>query len=333
MAHVVTFGEILLRLASPNGLRFTQTETYTTGLAGAEANVAAACAVFGHRATFVSAVPDNGLGESVRRKLRQWDIAPHLAVVPQGRLGLYFLESGASQRPAEIIYDRAGSAFAQAGPEAYDWETLLDGADWFHTTGINPALSATAADSTRRAMAAAKAKGLPVSFDPNYRARLWSMEAAHRTLEPLLQHVDLLISGLGQIADLFGITSKFQEFEAAADVARQVHERYGIRRVSIPRRRSAEGGREKRAALYFDRGQVWETPWLEFDLLEPLGGGDAFAGGLISSILEGLDPVEGSTLAVASAALKHSIPGDFLVCSRPQVEDFARGRVGIGLKR
>jgi len=333
MSHVVTFGEILLRLACLGGLRFTQAESLSIGIAGAEANVAAACAVFGHRATFVSAIPESGMGESVRRKLKQWDVSPELSVVQGGRLGLFFLESGAVQRPAEIVYDRAGSVFAMASPETYDWATLLAGADWFHTTGINPALSAVAAESTRQAMIAAKERGIPVSFDPNYRARLWSIEAAREGIEPLLGHVDVLISGTGQIADLFGISSDLDEFEGAADVARQVRGRYGIERVAIPRRRSGPGGRELRSALYFDGREAWETPWLEFDMQEPLGGGDAFAGALISAILEGRSPADCAKLAVAAACLKHSIPGDFLVCSRRQIEDFADGKIGPGLRR
>lgn len=292
MPTIVSFGEVLLRLSCPNGLRLTQVESFDVGIAGAEANVAASCAVFGHRAVFVSVVPNNGMGEMVRRKLCTWDVEARIERVPEGRIGLYFIESGALQRPAEIIYDRGGSAFAAFPSRNYDWPRILAGADWFHTTGITPALSPEAYEATRAAMAAAHSAGIPVSFDPNYRARLWSLEKARETLEPLLEYVSLLISGTGQIHDIFGITSNRPDFEGAAEVAEQMCRRYGIAQVAIPRRKNGVGSRQLRSALFFDGEHHWETPWYEFDMVDPLGGGDAFAGALISANLEARPPEE-----------------------------------------
>ena len=333
MSGVVTFGEILLRLSCPDHRRFSQVDSFEVTVAGAEANVAVACACFGHRASFVSALPPNGMGDLALRNLTMWKVdTSH--VVPFGkRLGVYYLETGALQRPAEIIYDREGSSFATIPSESYDWERILQGAQWFHTSGINPALSPSAAAATRQGIKTAKKLGIPVSFDLNYRYKLWGVAEARPSLELLLPEIDLLIAGRGQIAEVLEIVSPKSDFEGIEEVALQVSRAYGIPQVCIPRRGSGEALLETRSAVFYDGKECHCAPWMAFEMIEPLGGGDAFAGALISSLLAKEDSLSAIKIAVAAACVKHSSPGDFLKARREEVMAFIDNPAQRGIKR
>lgn len=331
MARIVTFGELLLRLSCPGRRRFSQIDALEVTVAGAEANVAVAAIIFGHDAAFVSALPDNGIGDLARRRLKMWDVDTR-HILPRGaRMGTYYLEAGALQRPSEIIYDREGSAFATTPASAYDWPTIFKGASWFHTSGINPSLSAEAALATRQALEAARAAGIPTSFDLNYREKLWTLAEARPVLESLLPLVDLLIAGRGQLGEVLGLVSKKEDFDGIEEVAAATRARYGIPRICIPRRGSGEATLETRSAYYADADATYRAPWMAFEMIEPLGGGDAFAGAFISSLLNGDAPSRATDLAVAAACVKHSVPGDFLKARVEEVESFlsAPGKRGV----
>lgn len=322
MARIVTFGELLLRLSCPGHRRFSQIDSLEVTIAGAEANVAVAAIAFGHEAAFVSALPENGIGDLARQRLKMCDVDTRHILARGARMGAYYLEAGALQRPSEIIYDRAGSAFATTPAAAYDWPRILAGAGWFHTSGINPSLSPEAATATRQALEAARAAGIPTSFDLNYREKLWTLAEARPVLESLLPHVDLLIAGRGQLAQVLGIESAKADFEGIEEVAAATRERHGIPRICIPRRGSGEATLETRSAYYADAATTHRSPWMPFEMLEPLGGGDAFAGALIAALLKGELPSRATDLAVAAACVKHSIPGDFLKARAEEVESF-----------
>jgi len=255
-------------------------------------------------------------------------------ILSQGkRIGVYYLESGALQRPAEIIYDREGSSFATTSPESYKWDKIFQSGRWFHTSGINPALSSNTAEATKEAMMAAKKAGVPISFDLNYRQKLWSPSEARNSLEPLLSKVDLLIAGRGQIEEVLGISSPKADFEGIEEVAKKVSETYGISQIAIPRRGSGEALLETRAALFFDGNACYRTPWMAFEMIEPLGGGDAFAGALISSLLSKESPQRAIEIAVAAACVKHSIPGDFLKARPEEILAFLEHPSHRGVRR
>ncbi|MGC3988948.1 MAG: sugar kinase [Chthoniobacteraceae bacterium] len=333
MAHLVTFGELLLRLNCPGIQRFSQIDHLEVSVAGAEANVAVAATSFGHQATFVSALPANGIGELARGRLKMCDVKTDHLLAMGARMGTYYLEAGALQRPSEIIYDRAGSAFATAPASAYDWPQIFATANWFHTSGINPSLSREAATATRQALQAARAAGVTTSFDLNYREKLWSVAEARPVLESMLPFVDLLIAGRGQLGQVLGVTSELDDFDGIEKVAAATRQRYGIPRLCIPRRGSGEATLETRSAYYADATTTHRAPWMAFEMLEPLGGGDAFAGVLISALLNGEPPARATDLAVAAACVKHSIPGDFLRARVAEVESFLAAPGKRGIKR
>ncbi len=333
MARLVTFGELLLRLSCPGHRRFTQIDSLEVHFAGAEANVAVAAIACGHEAAVVGALPPNGIGELARRHLAMWGVDTTALLARGERIGVYYLEAGTLQRPAEIIYDRAGSAFATTPPAAYDWPALLRGADWFHTSGINPGLSPACAEATLTALRTARDLGIPVSFDLNYRKKLWDLPTARTALEKLLPHVDLLIAGRGQLADVLGLTSPHEDFAGVEDVAQQAARTFGIPRVCVPRRGSGEATLETRAAVFFDGTTCHRTAWMPFEMIEPLGGGDAFAGALIAALLAGETPARAAALAVAAACVKHSIPGDFFKARPHEIEAFLAAPSHRGVQR
>jgi 2-dehydro-3-deoxygluconokinase len=262
-----------------------------------------------------------------------WNVdTSHLKLLGK-RIGLYYLETGTLQRPAEIIYDREGSSFATTPPEIYDWHNILKGARWFHTSGINPALSPQVASATREAITVAKNEGIPVSFDLNYRRKLWDPTEARQSLEKLLPKVDLLIAGRGQIEEVLGIGSQKDDFEATEDIACKTAITYGISKVCIPRRGMGEGLLETRSAVFFDGSRCHRSPWMAFEMIEPIGGGDAFAGALISSLLSNEEPQRAAEIAVAAACVKHSIPGDFLKAREEEILAFLENPSQRGIRR
>ncbi len=296
--------------------------------AGAEANVAVAAAALGHHVEFLSVLPANKVADTALHHLNFWGVQTDRILRAGHRLGIYFFEYGFGQRGSEVIYDREGSAISEAAPESYDWPRLLEDIDWLHTSGITAALSPKSARATADALATARKLGIHTSLDLNYRSKLWTREQARKTMEPMLEGLDLFIANAGQVKELFGI-----EGETPAEVADKTRRKFGIKSVAFALRNTDEHERHFRAAAWADEKTVFTTDWFRCAILEPLGGGDAFAGALIASLWEKHDPRYAIEFAVAAACLKHTIPGDFAKSSREEIDTFLAKGVQVGVAR
>ncbi len=327
MAKAVTFGEIMMRLATPGHQRVSQATSFEISYAGGEANVAVSLANFGHEAAFVSALPRNALADAAVGSLRFFGVdTSRILRTDEGRLGVYFIEAGASQRPSTVLYDRADSAVARAPAAAYDWPAIFAGGDAFHTTGITPALSDACAEAALQALRAARQGGLLTSFDLNYRGKLWSREKARQTVEPMLEFVDLIVGNEEDAKDVLGITAPHTDVTsghiahaAYESVARQIQERYGAKMVAITLRESESASVNHWSACLLAGGQFHLSRRYTMHIVDRVGGGDAFCGGLISALLDQTPAPEALEFAVAASCLKHSIPGDFNRVSKAEV--------------
>jgi 2-dehydro-3-deoxygluconokinase len=328
MSRVVTFGEIMLRLNTPGHQRFGQATNFEAVFGGAEANVAVTLSQLGEPASFVSKLPGHEIGQRALDELRRCGVDVGGMVRGGDRLGLYFVEHGASQRASRVLYDRAHSAFSEAAPSEFEWSKLLDGARWLHWSGITPALSDNCAQITEHSLAAAKAAGVTVSFDMNYRAKLWSPEAASKTLTPLMSQVDVCICGTGEAAAIFNV-------EAASDeaMAEALARRFGFKMVMIPQRQAATADSTTFGGMLFANGKCHRSPRHEIAIVDRVGAGDAVTGGLIFALLHEMEPQPAIDFAIAAGVLKHTIPGDFALISRDEVEAIAAGRDGGRIQR
>lgn len=337
---IVTFGEIMLRLAPPHGVRFGQASTLDMTFGGAEANVAVALAIWGAHARFVSAVPEHAVGDAAVDALRSHGVDTSGILRFGARLGLYYLEPGASQRPSQVIYDRAGSSMAAIKPGQIDWDAILDGVDWFHVTGITPALSTCAAEATAEAIGAARGQEVAVSLDLNYRARLWPSDLARRVLTPMLGDVDLLISNEADATELFDIGSGALNdesgelnIEACADMARQLAKQFDLPRVAMTLRESASASDNAFSACLVDGDDLYWSKRYSIHLVDRVGGGDAFAAGLIWALLSGRIAPDALEFAVAASCLKQTVRGDFSLATVAEVESLAGGKTSGRIKR
>lgn len=328
---VVTLGEIMLRLAPEGYLRFVQADRLGATYGGGEANVAVSLAGFGAEAVFVSKIPCHEIGQAAVNSLRRYGVQTDRIVRGGDRLGIYYLEKGASQRPSKVIYDRAGSAFALSDPGEYDWDAILEGADWFHFTGITPALGPRVAQITKDACTAAKKKGIPVSCDLNYRKKLWTREEARKTMTELASFVDVCIANEEDASDVFGIragntdvTKGALEREAYEEVARTLQERFGFRYVAITLRTSLSASDNRWAGMLYD-GTAHYSREYGVHIVDRVGGGDSFGAGLIYALLKGYPEQKAIEFAVAASALKHTVEGDFNLVRAEEVEALAGG--------
>ena len=328
MSHVVTFGELMFRLTTPGHERFSQAAHFEITPGGAEANVAVLISRLGGRAEFVSRVPAHELGQRAIDELRRHGVGT--AHIGRGgdRMGIYFLEQGASQRPGKVIYDRARSAITEVQPGDFDWPRLFTGAGWFHWTGITPALSRSAARVCEEACRAAKKRGLTVSFDINFRAKLWSTRAAARALRPLMKYVDLCVAGADEARAILGATGSTDETVAASLV-----EKFGFKTVAMTSRQSGTASATNCGALLLTGGRTFQSPRHEITIVDRVGSGDAFTGTLIFSLMRGDAPQAAVNLGAAAGALKHTIPGDFCLVSLAEVEALAAGGHGGRVQR
>lgn len=329
---VVTFGEIMLRLAPEGYYRFIQAETYGATYGGGEANVAVSLANYGLNASFVTKLPTHEIGQAGINALRRFGVDTADIVRGGDRVGIYFLEKGASQRPSKVIYDRAGSSIATATTEDFDWDRILDGADWFHFTGITPALGDNVAAICLEACKAAKEKGITVSCDLNYRNKLWSKEKAGNVMGELCQYVDVCISNEEDANDVFGIraagtdvTTGQVNHEGYRDVAKQLTDRFGFRKVAITLRSSISANDNKWAAMLYDGTDCYFSKEYLMHIVDRVGGGDSFGGGLIYACLQDMPAQDTIEFAVAASCLKHSIEGDFNQVSVDEVMKLAGG--------
>ena len=332
MARTVTFGEIMMRLNPEGYRRIVQADRFEASYAGGEANVAVSLAQYGEEASFVSRIPAHEVGQACVNELRRYGVGTADIVRGGDRLGLYFVEKGASQRASKVIYDRAGSAIALAKRSDFDWEKIFRGTDWFHWTGITPALGRELPQICLDACQEAKRQGVTISCDLNYRKKLWSRESARETMEKLVPYVDLCIANEEDASDVFGIRAENTDIESGTlskegyiSVAQQIHERYGCGRVAITLRSSLSATINKWAGMFFNGESACFSREYTIHIVDRVGGGDSFGGALIYSQLHGYDPQKAIEFAVAASCLKHTIEHDFNLVSVAEVTALAEG--------
>ena len=340
MKRIVTFGEIMMRLNPEGYLRFVQAEKFEATYAGGEANVAVSLANYGMDAAFVTKVPAHEIGQCAVNELRRFGVDTRGIVRGGDRLGLYFVEKGASQRASKVIYDRAGSAIAKAQPEEFNWEEIFAGADWFHFTGITPALGGQLPQICLEACKQAKAMGLTVSCDLNYRKKLWTREEAGRVMAELMPYVDVCIANEEDAKDVFGIAAENTDLNAGKvdhqgyiSVARQLADRFGFQKVAITLRGSISATDNDWAGMLYSGGQAYFSPTYRVHIVDRVGGGDSFGGGLIYALLSGYDDQKAINFAVAASCLKHSVEHDFNLMSVSEVESLAGGNASGRVQR
>ena len=342
MAKIITFGEIMLRLNPESYLRFTQSPKFEASYAGGEANVAVSLANFGLDAAFVSKVPEHDIGQCAINALRQFGVDTSMILRGGSRLGVYFVEKGASQRPSKVIYDRAGSAIATAKAGEFDWEKIFGSADWFHWTGITPALSNEMAQACLDACKVAKAMGLTVSCDLNYRNKLWTREQAGNCMARLMPYVDVCIANEEDCKDVFGIEAENTDiaggklgYEGYVSVARQMVQRFGFKKVAITLRSSISANDNDWAGMLYDAASDTASlsPTYHIHIVDRVGGGDSFGGGLIYSMICGKSDQAAINFAVAASCLKHSIEHDFNHVTVAEVENLAKGNASGRIQR
>lgn len=332
MARVITFGEIMLRLAPEGYYRFVQAETFCAAYGGGEANVAVSLANYGIDTAFVTKLPKHEIGQGAVNSLRRYGVDTSHIVRGGDRVGIYFLEKGASQRPSKVIYDRAGSSIATAAAADFDWKHIFAGAEWFHFTGITLALNDEVAAICLEACKAAKEAGLMISCDLNYRNKLWSKEKAGQVMGEICSFVDVCIANEEDAADVFGIraadtdvTTGTVNHEGYKDVAKQLADRFGFQKVAITLRESLSANDNNWSAMLYDGGDYYFSKKYKIHIVDRVGGGDSFGGGLICACLNGYDAQTTIEFAVAASCLKHSIEGDFNMVSMDEVWKLAGG--------
>ena len=332
MKKIITFGEIMLRLAPEGYYRFVQAETLGATFGGGEANVAVSLANFGMDAAFVTKLPTHDIGQAAINSLRRYGVDTTMITRGGDRVGIYFLEKGASQRPSKVIYDRAGSSIAMATAADFDWNAIFEGVDWFHFTGITPALGDNVAEICMQALKAAKERGITVSCDLNYRKKLWSKQKAGEVMGELCKYVDVCIANEEDASDVFGISAANTDVttgkvnhEGYKDVAKQLSDRFGFKYVAITLRSSISANDNDWAAMLYDGADYYFSKQYRMHIVDRVGGGDSFGAGLIYSLLSGYDAQSTIEFAVAASCLKHSIEGDFNMVTVDEVQKLAGG--------
>ena len=328
----VGFGEIMVRLAPSGVLRFAQADDFTVNYSGAEGNMAIALSYMGMPAEMVTKFPDNDIGRCAYRMLKKYDVLTSHIAWGGERLGLYYLERGASQRPSKVIYDRKHSSIAEADPSDFDWDDIFKDAGWFHFTGITVALSKNMQEICKQACIAAKKHGVKVSCDLNYRKTLWSTEEAQRVMQPLMQYVDVCIANeedsektLGIRAADTDITSGKLSIEGYSDLARQLTDTYGFEKVAITLRESISASVNNWSAMLYANGQTYLSRKYTMQIVDRVGGGDSFASGLIYACLNGFDNQKAVEFAAGASCLKHSIEFDFNLSTVDEVMNLING--------
>ena len=329
---VVTLGEIMMRLSTPGFERFVQNNHFDVTYGGGEANVAVALANYGLDGVFVTKVPDNALGQAAINHIRRFGVDTRFIARGGNRLGIYFLETGASMRASQVIYDRAGASIADVAISEFDFDKIFNGASWFHTTGITPALSDKAAALTEAALQAAKARGITTSIDLNYRKKLWSKEKAREVMTRLCRYVDVCIGNeedadtmLGFKAEGTDITKGELNLEGYKNVFEQMKEKFGFKYIASTLRESHSASDNGWSALVYDGHEFYHTKQYEVRIVDRVGSGDSFASGFIYGLVTGLPMQEAAEFGVAASALKHTIPGDLNHATLQEVRELMKG--------
>ncbi|NDV19036.1 sugar kinase [Pseudodesulfovibrio sp. JC047] len=337
MTRYAMLGEIMMRLKAPGFERLFQTPTLEVTMAGAEANVAVGLGRFDEDVSFITALPKNELGDTVRDELRKHGVDISKTVFQEGRLGLYFVETGANHRPIKVVYDRADSCIAKVDPSAFDWKELLADRDWFHITGITPAISETAMRCTLDAMKTAKEMGLTVSCDLNLRAALWQYGVKHIDVyRQMMEYVDVLVGNEGHFESCLGLSARVAENDihdnpsAYRPMADEVFAKWpNIQKIAITVRRTVSADHQSTAAILATRDEMWISPIFEIkDIVDRIGGGDAFTTGFLYALDKHGVCQKTIDFAGAAGAMKHSIPGDFLRATEAEIQALADGAAG-----
>ena len=334
MAKVVTFGELMLRLSTPGYSRFLQADQFKITFGGGEANVAVALASYGEEAYFVSRMPEHEIGEAAVQSLRRYGVNTEYILRGGGRLGVYYLETGASQRPSKVIYDRADSAVNAMDGTMADWAAIFEGKDWFHWTGITPALGKKPQKAIVAACKAAKKAGVTISCDLNFRSKLWTEKEAQAVMNPLMEYVDVCIANEEDAQRSLGFEAGSTDVEGAEldeagyyQLARELKNSYGFQAVAITLRESFSASMNGWSAVLHDDKECkdpFRSSRYEIDIVDRVGGGDSFASGLIYGLLNKSNTKDALEFAVGASCMKHTIPGDYNLVSVDEVEKLVK---------
>ena len=337
---VVTLGEIMLRLSPPGNTRFVQSDSFDVVYGGGEANVAVSCANYGHDAYFVTKLPEHEIGQSAVNALRKYGVMTDYIARGGDRVGIYYLETGVAMRPSKVIYDRAHSAIAEADTADFDFDRIMEGADWFHWSGIPPAISDKAAELTRLACEAAKRHGVTVSVDLNFRKKLWTKEKAQSVMKPLMKYVDVCIGNEEDAELCLGfkpdadVERGHTDAEGYKEIFRRMSEEFEFSYVISTLRESFSASHNGWKAMIYNGKEFYVSKHYDIDpIVDRVGGGDSFSGGIIHGLLT--KPTQGEALefAVAASALKHTVSGDFNLVSVAEVEVLAGGNASGRVQR
>ncbi len=337
---VITFGELMLRLAPENYLRFVQSEKYEATFGGAEANVAVSLANYGIDVAFVSKLPSHEIGQSAVNSLRKFGVDTSKIVRGGERVGIYYCEKGASQRPSKVIYDRAYSSIAMANKEDFEWDKIFDGANWFHFTGITSALSDSMAEICLIACKEAEKRNITISCDLNFRKKLWGKEKANKVMSELCKYVNYCIANEEDAKDVFGIEADNTDINSGKlnadgyiDVAKKLTDKFGFKGVAITLRESLSANDNNWSAMLYTDGKAVFSKKYAMHIVDRVGGGDSFGAGLIYSLLNKYEPQQAIEFAVAASCLKHSIEGDYNMVSVSEVKALAKGNASGRVQR
>ena len=332
MGKFITFGEIMLRLAPVGFERFLQSKEFGAVYGGGEANVAVSLANYGKDAYFVTKLPKHEIGQSAVNELRRYGVNTDMIVRAGERVGIYFCEKGASQRPSKVIYDRAHSAIAEAKREDFNWKEIFADAEWFHFTGITPALSDECAAITLDAVKAAKEAGVTVSVDLNFRKKLWSSEKAGKVMGEIVKYCDVVIANEEDAEMVFGIKAEETDItggtlsnEGYKNVAKTLVERFGLKYVAITLRESFSASDNGWSAMLYNGTEFYSSKKYKMHIVDRVGGGDSFGAGLIYGLTSGFSNQDSLEFAVAASCLKHTVEGDFNLVSTEEVETLMKG--------
>ena len=332
---VVTMGEIMLRLSTPGYSRFVQAQQFDVNYGGGEANVAVALSNYGLNSYFISKLPKHEIGQAAVNSLRRFGVNEDYIVRGGDRVGIYFLETGTSQRASKVVYDRANSAITTLGKEELDWDEVFKDVKWFHWTGITPALGKTAQESLKTACVAARKNGATISSDLNYRAKLWTTEEAQAVMNPLMEYVDVCIANEEDCEKSLGFKAGETDVESAEidekgyfELAKKLKEKYNFKSVAITLRESFSASRNGWSAVLHDDkdcSEPYRSKRYDIQIVDRVGGGDSFASGLIYGLLSKENTKDALEFAVAASCLKQTIPGDFNLVTPMEVEKLAKG--------
>lgn len=332
MAKVITMGEIMLRLSTNGNKRFVQSDNFDVVYGGGEANVAVSLANYGHDAYFLTKLPKHEIGQCAVNSLRALGVNTDYIARGGDRVGIYFLETGASMRASKVIYDRANSAISEADVSDFDFDAVMKGADWFHFTGITPALGKKAQALTEAALIAAKRNGLTVSCDLNYRKKLWTPQEAKECMTRLMQYVDVCIGNEEDAEKCLGfkpgetdVTKGQLELDAYKSIFDQMVKTFGFKYVCASLRESFSASDNGWSAVIYDGKEFYHSRRYDVRIVDRVGGGDSFSGGLIHGLITYNDMCKALEYAVAASALKHTIPGDYNLVSKEEVETLMNG--------